>query len=104
MFKKLIIANIMKKPFKWIVQLWNYLNGKKTYIAFAIGVFGTSLNAIESQVLIGIWHQAPLLYLTQIVATCNWIAIRLGGVGILHKIAKAPLVTALTASAQEEKQ
>ena len=103
MFKKLIIANIINKPFKWLEGVWNYFNGKKTAIAGSLALAAIIIHGIDIDVFVNIWHRPEMPHLQQIVDTLNWIAIRLGGVGIVHKAVKSQIAIALNTPAPTAK-
>jgi hypothetical protein len=64
---------------------WEYLNGKKTAIAFGLCA-GADLMSL---VLVGTWHlDEKVVQLPQVIETCNVVGWSLGGIGLGHKIAK----------------
>ena len=66
-----------------MIELWNWLSGKKTAIAAALLMIAVVLN----EVLVGIWG-VDAVALKPTIETLNWFGVALGGVGLAHKAVK----------------
>lgn len=78
---------------KYLLQLWNYLDGKKTKISAAIATFVGLISAFNSVVIIGYWHMTGIPDMDPICLTLLWVAGVFGGTGLVHAYAKSQATT-----------
>lgn len=72
-----------------LINLWNFLNGKKTVIGGTILLALSILTTFENQFLVGIWHVTLPSWNPQILSSLQWVGSVLTGVGLLHKAVKS---------------